>query len=75
MKTCLALASDIEVSCQLASRQATTQTPDASAPHLVLRFQKSAPSMIGASAAKPEKAKRIASSKMPAWSLSASAIR
>src|SRR5258706_6611363 len=60
---------------QLPNTAAATQSDDARAPHLVLRFQNSAANMIGASAAYPENAKRTASSKMPALSLSRSAIQ
>jgi hypothetical protein len=62
------------VKCQFAKTHPTTQTVAARAPHFVDRFQKSAASITGASAAKPEKAKRIASSKMLAFSFSAKAM-
>src|SRR3954453_11891298 len=46
-----------------------TKSVEASAPHLVLRFQNSAAIITGAMAAKPENAKRIAISKMPCLDL------
>src|SRR5579884_693079 len=52
-----------------------TKRVEASAPHLVLRFQNSAAIITGAIAAKPENANRIAISKMPCFSLRLSAIR
>lgn len=69
------MASDWLCKIQVPASESATHRVAASAPHLVLRFQKSAASMTGAMAAKPENAKRIASSKMFSLSCSFKAIR
>src|SRR5260221_477544 len=58
---------------QVAMRVARPHKVDANAPNLVLRFQNSAATIIGARAAKPENAKRTASSKIETTSLSVTA--
>ncbi len=56
---------------QVPASQAATQRVEARAPYLVLLFQNNAAIMTGAIAAKPEKAKRTANSKMLSGVMSA----
>src|SRR5438093_1626097 len=56
---------------QVPARQAATQSVAVSAPHFVLRFQKSAAIITGDMAAKPENANRTANSKILSGVISA----